>query len=100
MAAYIVIMVALAGTGLVAGRWWLIAAVVGLWALGLVIAALAGAFDQTSQDTSGAQLFFAAWPTVFWVLAFIGGTTTRRILRRARLAHATPPTTPPDPATR
>jgi len=67
---YFAIMIALQAAGFLAGRWWLIPAVVALWMLGLAIAALAGA----------AVVSFAALDTMLWVLAFTLGTIVRRLI--------------------
>lgn len=78
---YLVILIALAAVGFLAGRWLLILAVLALWVIGLAIAALAGAFHHTSEDSSGGVFYFAAWGTMFWVLAFTLGTVVRRMIR-------------------
>jgi hypothetical protein len=49
---YLVIPIALAAVGFLAGRWLLALVAIALWILGLAIAAIAGAFHQTSLDTS------------------------------------------------
>ena len=77
---YIAFLIALGAAGFLAGRWLLILAVLALGVIGLAIAALAGAFHQTGEDSSIALVFFAAVPTMFWVLAFTLGTILRRII--------------------
>jgi hypothetical protein len=78
---YFAILIALGGAGLLAGRWRLVLLIVALWILGLAIAALAGAFHRTDLDTGGALFFFAAFPTMLWVLAFALGTAARKAIR-------------------
>lgn len=88
---YLVILASLAVAGCLAGRWRLIAVVVALAAIGLAIAAFAGAFHKTSEDSSGWLFYFAAWATLLWILAFSIGTAAGRIIRwvvvHARRAH-------------
>lgn len=78
---YFAILIALGAAGFLAGRWLLVPAVLALWAIGLALAALAGAFHQTAEDSSGWLFYFAAFPTLFWVLAFTVGTLVRRTIR-------------------
>lgn len=78
---YLVILTSLAIAGFLAGRWRLIAVVVALAAIGLAIAAVAGAFHQTSEDSSGLLFYFAAWATLLWIVDFAIGTAARRIIR-------------------
>lgn len=78
---YFAILIALAAAGFLAGRWLLILTVLALWAIGLAIAALAGAFHHTGEDSSGGLFYFAAMPSLVWVLAFTLGTVVRRVGR-------------------
>ncbi len=78
---YFAILIALAAAGFLAGRWLLIPAVLALWAIGLAIAALAGAFHHTGEDSSAGVFYFSAFPTMLWVFAFTLGTIVRRIVR-------------------
>jgi len=85
---YAAIMIALAAAGFLAGRWLLILAVLALWVIGLAIAALAGAFHHTTEDSSVGVFYFAAFPTLLWVVAFTLGTVVRRMIRwTSRLRH-------------
>jgi hypothetical protein len=78
---YFAVVGAMGLAGLFAGRWLLIPVVFSMWVLGLTIAACAGAFHQTAEDSSGVLFYFAAWGSMFWVLAFILGTAAGRAIR-------------------
>ncbi len=76
---YFAILIGLAAAGFLAGRWLLIPAVLALWAIGLAIAALAGAFHHTGEDSSAGAFYFAAFPTMLWVLARVSQFIGRRL---------------------
>jgi hypothetical protein len=79
---YIAIIVGIFCAGILAARWRLVLIVIAVWGAGLGIAALAGAFHQTSEDSGGAVFFFFALSTMLSViLPFVIGTAAGRILR-------------------
>jgi TRAP-type uncharacterized transport system fused permease subunit len=81
---YILVSIGALLTGLVVGTWRLALAALALWAVGLAIAAVGGAFRATSEDTGLGLFLFAAIPTVFWVLLATLGVGIRRMVEMLR----------------
>ncbi len=71
--------------GFAAGRHPVVGlAGLGLWAAGLAVAALLGAFRPTAEDNSLGMFLFTGLPTVMWVGFLIAGIALRQLLTRRR----------------
>ena len=60
---------------------WVVAALA-LWALGLAVAALAGAFQPTAEDNALGMFVFTGVPTILWPGAFALGAAARLLAQR------------------
>ena len=65
-------------------------AALGLWAIGIGTAALAGAFERTAEDNSHGVFVFTAVPLLIWVAAVLVGIAIRAAVDAVRPAARSP----------
>jgi hypothetical protein len=80
LASVVIVSVACAAVGFGARRWQIALVVFAAWAVGLLIAAVAGAFAPTAEDNSLGVFLFTGVPTIVWPVCFAVGTLTRAIV--------------------
>src|SRR3954471_20745132 len=83
---YLAICAACAAAGFLIGRWrWAFGGPPAAWIAGVLIAALTGGFDATSEDNSLGVFVFTAVPALLWMLLAVAGICVRRVIDARRV---------------